>query len=210
MKMSRSTVIAATTHPSTFPGSMRNSAPHASDRSEMNTVDLLNSALNAVHVTRSFDEGGSIIPTPIDEISLLFKYQHELLQFRDEAIALGAFHFNSVVRDRMDREDVAHSNFDVRFEFLRIEDDWRIEAMCPMWGTYPLHAAELRKNGSGCVMHASYKLPTEEDYFVHIGGLDSTLSFGASYRNSYGRFSYWSDPVSKFPWFKPRVNLRDK
>jgi hypothetical protein len=148
------------------------------------------------------------LPPFIDEISLLFATQADLLAFRDAAVAIGADNFNSVTKDLMRREDEA-GDFHVRFEFLRISLTWRIEAMAVMWGTAPLHQAMLRETGGGCVMHASYKLPSEEMYFEHIGALAQyPETFRASYRNSYGRFSYWK--FEDLPYFKPRVNLRDR
>lgn len=155
---------------------------------------------------------GIMLYHDIDEISLLFGSEQELEQF----LALAephVDHFNSVPRDRMWRDDGEEEQwFDVRFEFLRIPTYmWRIEAMCVLDGSAPLHAQKLRDRGRGCVVHASYKLPDEATYYAHKSIVKdvSGRTADAEYHNSYGRFSYWNVLGGRF-YLKPRVNLRDQ
>lgn len=143
----------------------------------------------------------------MDEVSLLFSNETELARFVLSAKTKGGMeHFNSVPRDTMVRQDGTGEQFDVRFEFLRMpEAAWRIEAMCLLGGTAPLHSQMLRTEGEGCVVHASFKCKDEKDYERVKAELGSGLLLGAEYRNSYGLFSYWGYG----PYWKPRVNLRD-
>lgn len=178
-------------------------------------------------VTRSFTrvqyglDVNTSIRTDIDEMSLLFLHEKDLetfLMFAQEDRTVD--HFNSVLRDTMVRqfEDSPEpgmvrdpQSFDVRFEFLRLEGcTWRIEAMCVLGGTAPLHSAALRERGDGCVIHASFKTADEQQYRDACLGLtEATDGMAAEYRNSYGLFSYWRVPEIGDVWLKPRVNLRD-
>lgn len=146
----------------------------------------------------------------IDEIALLWNDPAELDSFLQWAVAVGGFNNTfSVSQDTMTREDNIGS-FDVRFEFLTIPGtDWRIEAMCPLSGDFPLHNRHLKLLGNGCVVHASFKLPTDELYFDSWEWLgEAGFVKLAEYQNSYGWFSYWDHFEALF-YVKPRVNRRD-
>lgn len=143
----------------------------------------------------------------IDEVSVLFSQEVELVSFCMAMRNLGlATHFNSVRRDTMVRQDGSGNSFDVRFEFLKPRSsNWRIEAMCVLSGTAPLHSQMLRTEGDGCVVHASFKCAGMEEYEAQKVELADKTHIAAEYRNSYGLFSYWGYG----PYWKPRVNLRD-
>lgn len=147
----------------------------------------------------------------VDEVALLFPDHAELDSFYQWAIGVaGMENFFSVPRDTMVRRD-ATGLFGVRFEFLRHEGaDWRIEAMAPLSGEYPLHAKHLRMFGNGCIVHVSYKLQDVGAYEEEVETLSTGGGFCcmASYENTYGRFSYWEHLDTLYYW-KPRVNLRD-
>ncbi len=142
----------------------------------------------------------------IDEMAVVFRHEEDLEQFvsrfnPDE-------HFNSVPRDRMVRQD-ASGEFDVRFEFLQLPGvPWRIEAMCVLGGTAPLHQ-HLTGIYQWSVVHASFKLPDEREYRAMCQDLVVSGSVAAAeYRNSYGLFSYWTDrTLPNGLYLKPRVNL---
>jgi hypothetical protein len=146
----------------------------------------------------------------IDEIALLWENAAELNSFVQWASGGGGMEwFNSVQEDRMERVDKP-SEFKVRFEFLKFPDaDWRIEAMCVLEGEAPLHTKHLKIVGNGAIVHASFKVPTEADYWESFGWLEEAQFFKvAEYVNSYGWFSYW-DSLDSLHYFKPRVNRRD-
>lgn len=147
----------------------------------------------------------------INEVALLFENPGELESFCTWATqVVGMDNFFSVPMDVMARTD-APGTFDVRFEFLRHEaSNWRVEAMCPLNGEYPLHHKHLRFLGNGCIIHVSYKLPTLEEYFAAMGDLEANKYVRmAAYQNTYGVFSYWESMETLYYW-KPRVNLRDQ
>lgn len=155
----------------------------------------------------------------IDEVSLLFRWPDELDRFVGGAVVAGAEHFNSVESDTMIRRGVSEG-FIVRFEFLRMpEASWRIEAMLVIAGQAPLHQERLRRHGTGCVVHASFKCEDTDAYTRARARLArpparlvKPMRELAEYRNSYGVFSYWQTEYGiqkEQPYFKPRVNLRD-
>jgi len=146
----------------------------------------------------------------VDEVALLWENAAELDSFLQWATHVGRLdYFNSVPLDKMERQDQA-GNFDVRFEFLRLADaDWRIEAMCPLAGDFPLHSRHLKLLGNGCVVHASFKLADDDAYWDSFDWLtEAGFVKMAEYLNSYGWFSYW-DHLEALFYFKPRVNRRD-
>jgi hypothetical protein len=147
----------------------------------------------------------------IDEVALLWKNSEELDSFCTWASTVGGMEFGpiSVPRDTMERQDQPGS-FDVRFEFLTLPGtDWRIEAMCPLDGEYPLHSRHLKLLGNGCVVHASFKTQDDEEYWDSLEWLqEAGFTRMAEYVNSYGWFSYW-DHLEALFYFKPRVNRRD-
>ena len=164
------------------------------------------------YVVRSARLMAEMMPAiKVDEVALLFKNKEELDSFWNYAVNVaGLENFFSVPMDVMTRTD-ALSSFNVRFEFLRYPDtDWRIEAMCPLDGEYPLHSKYLRLLGNGAIVHVSFKLPTLEDYEDVMEDLrDNGFVQLASYQNTYGLFSYWETLETLYYW-KPRVNLRDQ
>lgn len=164
-----------------------------------------------------------------DEVALVFETTQELDEFLLTATRFGVEHFNSVLQDTMKLgnysgafrqylpEDVrkkvwtdnvnGECEFGVRFEFLQVPGaDWRIEAMCPLWGLAPLHARMLDKRGSGSVIHVSAKYGNTDTYQNKCDELKDVVPFMAEYSNDYGRFSYY---VVNGLYLKPRVNLRD-
>lgn len=152
------------------------------------------------------------LPYKIDEISVLWKFKGTLEAFTEWCVAQQVEHFNAKVLDRCYRNEIGLRStwFDVQFEFLRLPTHpWRIEAMAVLKGRAPLHEAQLRERGEGCVMHASFKVPDEEALKEAYQNLAKTGFVNiAEYRNSYGLFSYWQG--AGFTWIKPRVNLRDQ
>lgn len=193
--------------------------------------ESLNTAKRIFRLTEYMAAVEFCLPAPIDEVSLLFHDRQTLKEFVAWAKGKGELeHFNSVPKDLMvclwaDWQEEVYSeaqapfrhaeNFEVRFEFLRIPDtNWRIEAMCVLGGTAPLHEAWLETIGDGCVVHASYKLPSLEAYVAHVPALmGAPLEKRATYVNSYGRFSYYSHEHLAHGFdrwlLKPRVNTRD-
>lgn len=150
------------------------------------------------------DLGGSY---RIDEIALLWENAAELDSFVQWAGSAGGMDwFNSVQTDRMERQDKP-GEFDVRFEFLRYPDaDWRIEAMCVLGGDAPLHSKHLKVVGNGAIVHASFKVQSEDAYWDSFNWMEEAQFFKvAEYLNSYGWFSYW-DSLDSLHYFKPRVN----
>jgi hypothetical protein len=148
----------------------------------------------------------------IDEIAVVFDTQSGLTEFVNECKAFGMSHFNSVSSDVMRRQD-GDQEFLVRFEFLRMPGwDWRIEAMCVLGGSAPLHEVHLARHGTRSIIHASFKgfAGGDADEYEDMKRLtESELGpFKAEYRNSYGMFSYF-DQGPDLPYLKPRVNLRD-
>lgn len=148
----------------------------------------------------------------VDEMALLFDYEDSLEEFVHHAGVAGLINFNSVPRDTMVRQDKAQS-FVVRFEFLQpMKHPFRIEAMTVISGDAPLHARRLEQSRNGCVVHASYKLGTLDEYNAETARLaeDIRVAKRAEYRNSYGMFSYWRVWEAPGIYLKPRVNLRDQ
>jgi hypothetical protein len=160
-----------------------------------------------------------MLPYVFDEVSILFRYPGTMRRWVDWAKELGADHFNAHVVDRMIRTDLEvrpprkfPERFDVQFEFLRLTkaSAWRIEAMHRLKGPAPLHEAMLgpRNGPDACVFHVSFKLPTAQEYRKACARLaQSAFVQAASYRNSYGFFSYWQGLNNVY--VKPRVNTRD-
>lgn len=171
----------------------------------------------------------------IDEVSVLFASNDELMRFVDYAKSVGMDNFNTVYRDTMVQlqgnsehhvPNMAGPAFDVRFEFLRSPGAvWRIEAMAVLDGKAPLHKralASAHELGAGrmTLIHVSWKCETPGAYErckEALANPDQAVSEGraepvgavplmAEYQNSYGRFSYFGTRV---PYLKPRVNLRD-
>lgn len=171
----------------------------------------------------------------LDEVSVLFPSEATLTQFVNVASQSGlAHHFATVPYDVFDqtygRSEEGVPNFGkrafgVRFEFLRPAGcDWRIEGMAvlpPAEGRQPmapLHKRALSHSAGGpVVVHVSYKvgnaihhLQSEEarlDESANMGRTD--LGRLASYRNSYGAFTYYAGGLLGHVYLKPRVNLRD-
>lgn len=197
----------------------------------------LEAAGKAMSLTSYMDFTELKLPGNVDEVSLLFATEGELEDFRKWAITDARMdNFASVPNDvavcvRADWYDPMTSEvlmpqdletFAVRFEFLRLPAaQWRVEAMCILTGTAPLHEAWLDRCGSGCVVHVSYKLPSRAEYNLHTAvGPGSSLwadqpVLRAEYGNSYGRFAYYQhdnfvSADGRHAWFlKPRVNERD-
>lgn len=149
------------------------------------------------------------IPAKVDEMAILFATQAELAEFVRTAQTQGVDRFNHVPSDLMLRMDT-EQEFMVRFEFLRTMANapWRVEAMTVLGGMAPLHAMALSRNeGQPCIIHASYKLPSLDEYERHkrLLGMENMR---AEYTNSYGRFAYF-DVAPHMPFIKPRVNMRD-
>jgi hypothetical protein len=158
----------------------------------------------------------------VDEVALVFGDERRLEDFVDWCIRVPELdNFNSVQQDTMhmthnEMTEFPTQDFDVRFEFLSHEDwDWRIEAMCVLSGSAPLHTQALEEYGEGAPIHVSWKCDTLEDYQARVRTLDHPASPTfqklprlAEYTNSYGRFSYFG-ALNILPYFKPRVNLRD-
>lgn len=192
----------------------------------------------ALSLTSYLDFTELHLPGNVDEVSLLFADPEELEAFRLWAIADGGMDNFARVDDDVavcvgadwwtpEAHETALpvrpvESFAVRFEFLRLPAaQWRIEAMCILAGTAPLHEAWLEMYGSGCVVHVSYKLPSRADYDQHTKGgpqcsqWPDQPTLRAQYANSYGRFAYYQhdnfeDSIGRHSWFlKPRVNERD-
>lgn len=155
------------------------------------------------------------IKATIDEAALLFQNESELGAFVAWAKGQGYEHFGSIERDAMlERHGGTRTHaFDVRFEFLRLEGfDFRIEAMCVLDGSAPLHEQALEKYGNGSVIHVSWRAAPNGDadgYHRHRRIVEgSGFAPLLEYDNSYGRFCYYGEDGVP-PYFKPRVNLRD-
>lgn len=143
----------------------------------------------------------------IDEVSLLFDSRRSLDGFVRFATSSGLMDNFNTVEDKMIRLDDREKPFWVRFEFLRFpKSNWRIEAMCITEGTAPLHSQHLEENGSGCVVHASWKCSDLKMYLLDCQTMRLSYPLRAEYQNSYGIFSYF---IEEGFYFKPRVNLRD-
>lgn len=166
----------------------------------------------------------AFIPGTIDEMAILFPDNDTLESFMFLAASTpGIRHDRSVESDHMnylprgvgDGEWAPFEDgWDVRFEFFKTSEPYRIEAMVRLGGHAPLHEVALEEQGGKpCVFHASFKQHSVEGYEEMKQRLSERTrkgaAFEAEYQNSYGRFSYWS--VSVIPWLyvKPRVNLRD-
>lgn len=162
----------------------------------------------------------------IDEISILFQTEAHLNGFLEYGRCKSYIEHRRSEKDWMKRLDAGRrgntdEEFDVRFEFFQVgpasvpstDWNWRIEAMCVLEGEAPLHFNALAMYGTGCVFHASYKLPLQDgepERAMYERAVDDLGAHGwrmrAAYENSYGRFSYWGDGL---PYLKPRCNLRD-
>lgn len=195
----------------------------------------------ALSLTSYMDMTELKLPGNVDEVSLLFADPDELEAFRQWAITDARM--NNFARVSQDvclclgadwwnpEDDTVTEvtppvrpieTFAVRFEFLRLPAaQWRIEAMCILSGSAPLHTAWLEMYGSGCVVHVSYKLPSRDAYEQHtrrgphVSQWPEQPTLRAQYGNSYGRFAYYQhayfeDSVGRNAWFlKPRINERD-
>jgi len=193
----------------------------------MKTVEQMlaecSAALNRMQYTLDTDV---FVMAKCDEVALLFETTKELDDFLLVATRFGVDHFNSVLQDTMTLQNYSGAfrqylpadlrsastvsrdcEFGVRFEFLQVPGaDWRIEAMCPLWGLAPLHARMLDKRGTGSVIHVSAKYGSTDIYLEKCAELKEVIPFMAEYSNSYGRFAYY---VANGIYVKPRVNLRD-
>lgn len=159
-----------------------------------------------------------LVRATCDEVSLLFEDEAKLNEWVMWAKGQDYEHIGSIERDRLSLRPRHQEAFDVRFEFIRYPElPWRIEAMCVLDGTAPLHETTLSKFGNGAVVHVSWKAAPNKDtagYERHRRSLESggpnleKFTPIAEYENSYGRFCYYGDP-SIPPFLKPRVNLRD-
>lgn len=156
-----------------------------------------------------------LLKATCDEVALLFSGEDTLNEWVTWAKGQGYEHFGSIERDRMVETWSGGTEFDVRFEFLRLEGfPFRIEAMCVLDGSAPLHEATLERYGNGAVVHVSWRAAPNGDshgYVRHrqvLEHLDAPLRPLREYRNSYGIFCYYGDE-DKPPFLKPRVNLRD-
>lgn len=145
----------------------------------------------------------------IDEMSILFIDRDALHDFVRKYPGLN---FNSVPEDKMvgTFPDGTEQTFRVMFEFLQKPDvPYRIEAMSVLGGHAPLHQDRLVV-ARWSVFHASFKCDTVEEYELWLRKLEQGGSeLHATYENSYGKFSYWTDPTLGRMYLKPRVNLRD-
>jgi hypothetical protein len=197
-------------------------------------IDYLRKAGRALNLSAYMNATELYLPGKPDEVSLLFATREELEDFRVWAIDKGLVNFARVESDvcfltKSDWREVVNSElvtpmdteaFVVRFEFLKFPGaEWRIEAMCVLGGTAPLHEAWLDMYGSGCVVHVSYKCASRADYDQHCAtGPQASVwaeqpTHRASYANGYGRFAYYQHDNFSGPgldWLlKPRVNERD-
>lgn len=181
---------------------------------EITYRNLIRKTHRAHYISQSVCDLELLLPVDIDEISLLFRSDEDMEHFLHHvSMDRNVDHFNSVPIDAMHRQE-SDEAFDVRFEFLRIHGaDWRIEAMCVLGGTAPLHEKALLDRGSGTVVHASYKCEDRNAYVkdVEIGGRLGQHDGNqmATYINNYGMFSYWEFERMGTTYLKPRVNLRD-
>jgi len=161
----------------------------------------------------------TILPYDMDEYSLLFQDQLEMIKFVGNACKIGAVNFNTVPKDVMLRigNQLGHQQFEVAFEFLTLPScNWRVECMYILWGPAPLHEQKFlindrdhKEDAYSGVFHMSYKLPDLDAYEDEKERLQRSFAvFKAEYQNSYGKFSYWFIDEN-LPLAKPRVNLRD-
>lgn len=147
----------------------------------------------------------------IDEMSLLFAGDAQRGYYEGLLAGSGWELFDHTKDSIVCETPGAYRNedFRVEFKFWRHPDErWRIESMIKLGGhnASPLHDHALAiTKGEPAIIHASFKLPTEAQYERAITGQRTMPTL--SYRNSYGRFSYfgWLPP-----YIKPRVNLRDQ
>lgn len=110
------------------------------------------------------------------------------------------------------------SQYDVTYHFFTTAvKGVRLELMRLGNGHSPLHALYNLREGSrgrdACIVHASFKVGTEEEYRTVLGHLvHEGWSCGQDCSSDYGLFSYWRQPGDKesMLWLKPRVNLRDE
>lgn len=164
------------------------------------------------------------IKAEVDEMSVFFRQEVTLDAFVQWCTEQGYDHFNDV-RDDVHQTYANHDllvplrpkPFEVRFAFIQIPGaPYRIEAMTVLAGTSAVH--DLCATGE--IVHASWKYPDAEAYkaglasMAYEGGGFKPLPRLASYRNSYGEFTYYGSGVlarsgNRAPYFKPRVNLRD-
>lgn len=139
-----------------------------------------------------------LVKATIDEAALVFSTEQALESFTLWAINQGYEHIGFVKRDGMNIRTLDHGvashAFDVRFEFLKLDGfDFRIEAMCVLDGTAPLHEAALAKQGEGAVIHLSWRGAPNGDadgYHRHRRILEAKGGHGAleplaEYGNSY-------------------------
>lgn len=182
----------------------------------MNVLELVQKAAYVWNESADIADNELFLNAPVDEVAILFSSEANLVRFARLATEGGLEHFNSVKRDLMRRQDTLEpEDFYVRFEFLRIPGaPWRIEAMCVLEGTAPLHEQHLAQHGNGSIVHASYKCEDIDSYHhavnvlrTEMGAGAPAVAFHAEYRNTYGIFSYWGEEDY---YFKPRVNLRDR
>lgn len=152
------------------------------------------------------------VPHLIDEYSILFARRMDQDAFVARAKAAGILRFNETDDYMSRQDDVSDVGFGVHFDFLSVPaKPWRIEAMSiTVPASAPLHLEAMQGNPQYMgVFHASYKLPSKEEYLRELSRLsDLGFELSAAYQNTYGQFSYWRiEP--HLPYFKPRCNLRD-
>lgn len=147
----------------------------------------------------------------IDEMSLLFSSQTQMMDYRAVILARGTgWEERRVVQDAMmctTPSPFENKSFGVEFAFWHHRDvPYRIEAMFHTPGfASPLHDHALAiHHGLPTIIHASFKLSDLEHYQEVIAMQPEPPTL--SYRNSYGQFSYFGTGPT---YIKPRVNLRD-
>jgi hypothetical protein len=162
----------------------------------------------------------SVLGDNVDEISLLFSTWESLAMFVKLAVRHSGYSLFNTATDEVKTGPLPGA-YTAEYWFLGTPYQYRIECMVITDGHSPLHAAanhlrRLHGAHDPFVIHASFKVSSEEEYADSVLALRNELVLYQECESTYGRFSYWAPAVdpkdeSDFShcFLKPRVNLRD-
>lgn len=173
--------------------------------------------------TRILGEMGFI--NGIDEVAIQVPNRLALLNLIQHLTAVDGLALTNTATDHVETLPL-RTCYSVDYAFitgeaLRLDGthSYRLELMHKTVGVSPLHDVlfeAVAEQSAAWVVHASFKVPTEDEYGV-VGHRLRDNSYECVQRcdSTYGRFSYWQpldiddDNKSEFVFLKPRVNTRD-
>lgn len=152
----------------------------------------------------------------VDEIALWFKDMATLNMFASRLVRLEGFEIFGGDSDEVETRPI-RSKYQVEYTFMRTPSEYRLELMTIPYGFSPLHSlmAQMVRtephSSALYVVHASFKVRTEEEYANVVHTLKRTgYDMSMSCTSDYGQFSYFDNyELDGTPHLKPRLNTRD-